>query len=393
MHKPIPLISSAIALAVASAFVVTSLHAQNGNPINKGSANPMSLAVFGDWPYSQNLKDSAPLLIESVNNDPKVSLVMHVGDIHSGSMPCTGAFLTPTPATSVPTWNQDIYNLFEQFKDPFVYTPGDNEWTDCHKTKEFTSGAPLNELRAVRNLFFGAPGYTLGGRKKQVISQQAAFDRNHGTDAQFVENVMWQESQVLFVTLNVPGSNNDHLPWSGGTAAVPGAPYPAKAFLDETARAQEVLDREAANLRWLSQAFATATANDAKAILIGVQADMWDPAAVAAGGDGLDGYDQFVQQLARLARDFGKPVLLINGDSHLYGADQPLSTAFYTQPGGIGDRHHVGFAVPNFTRITVQGSTNLPHEWLRVSIDPRAPWVFTWEHVVYCAADPCSVKP
>jgi hypothetical protein len=387
------LLFGACALTVAAVFVATTLHAQNGNPINKGSANAMTLAAFGDWPYSQNLKNSAPLLIESVNSDPKVSLVLHVGDIHSGSMPCTGAFLTPTPATSVPTWNQDIFNLFEQFKDPLVYTPGDNEWTDCHKTGQFTSGAPLNELRAVRNLFFGNPGVTLGGRKKQVITQQAAFDHQFGADAQFVENVMWEESQVLFVTLNVPGSNNDHLPWSGGTATVPGPPYPAKAFLDEPARQREALEREAANLRWLTKAFQTAEANDAKAVLIGLQADMWDPAQLLPGAGGLDGYDQFVQRLAALAAHFGKPVLLINGDSHLYGADQPLSSAFYTQSGGVGDLHHVGFPVPNFTRITVQGSTNLPHEWLRISIDPRSPWVFSWEHVVYCAADPCAVKP
>jgi len=376
------------ALVIIIAVGVTA-GGQNGNPLNK-STNPMTLAAFGDWPYSLNLKASAPLLIDSVNGDPKVSLVMHVGDIHSGSMPCTGAGLTPTPSTSVPTWNTDIYDLFQQFKDPFVYTPGDNEWTDCHKTKEFTSGAPMNELQAVRNLFFASPGYTIGGRKKQVISQRDAYDPQFGADAQFVENVMWQESQVLFVTLNVPGSNDDHLPWSGGTAAIPGAPYPAKAFLNEAARTQEVAARDAANLRWLTKAFETAEKNDAAAVLIGLQADMWDPAAVAAGGDGLDGYDTLVQRIAALAVHFGRPVLLINGDSHLYEADHPLSTAFYTQPGGVGDLHHVGFPVPNLTRITVQGSTNLPHEWLRISIDPRSFGVFSWEHVVYCAADPCS---
>src|SRR5262249_37105617 len=163
-----------------------------------------------------------------------------------------------------PTWNTDIYNLFAQFKDPVVYTPGDNEWTDCHKTKEFTSGAPLNELLAVRNLFFANPGYTLGGQKKQVLSQRINGDPQFGADAQFVENVIWEDSQVVFVTLNVPGSNDDHLPWSGGTASVPGAPYPAKAFLNEPARQQEVADRDAANLRWLNKAFAMAEANGAK---------------------------------------------------------------------------------------------------------------------------------
>jgi len=377
-------------LIVAALFAVATLSAQNGNPVNKGSANAMAIAAFGDWPYSQNLKESAPLLINSVNADPKISLVLHVGDIHSGSMPCTGAFLNPTPATSVPNWNQDIWSLFQQFKDPFVYTPGDNEWTDCHKTKEFTSGAPLNELRAVRNLFFANPGYTLGGRKKQVISQQQAFDPQHPGNLQFVENVLWEESQVVFATLNVPGSNNDHLPWSGGSATVPGAPYPSKAFLNEPARILEAAEREAANLRWLTKTFELAETQGAKAVLLGVQADMWDPAAVVAGGDGLDGYDQFVQRLAALAVHFGRPVLLINGDSHVYGADHPLSAEYFSNPGSLGDLHHVGFPVQNFTRITVQGSTNLPHEWLRISIDPKTPWVFSWEHVVYCSVDPCS---
>ena len=40
-------------------------------------------------------------------------------------------------------------------------------------------------------------------------------------------------------------------------------------------------------------------------------------------------------------------------------------------------------AVPNLTRITVQGSTNAPSEWLRLTVDPRAPDVFSWENVVY----------
>ena len=36
--------------------------------------------------------------------------------------------------TSDPGYNQAVFDLFARFKDPFVYTPGDNEWTDCHRT-------------------------------------------------------------------------------------------------------------------------------------------------------------------------------------------------------------------------------------------------------------------
>ena len=200
-----------IAAVLCSALIANNANAGNGTPINTGSANAITLAVFGDWPYSPALLDAAPLLIDSINSDPKVRLVMHVGDIHSGSMPCTGAGLDPLPATSKPLWNQGIFNVFEQFKDPVVYTPGDNEWTDCHKTKEGSSGYPLNELASVRSLFFPNPGDMLGGRKKQVLTQAQVFDPAYPTDAQFVENVMWEESQVVFVTLNVPGSSNDGL--------------------------------------------------------------------------------------------------------------------------------------------------------------------------------------
>jgi hypothetical protein len=138
----------ALLLVVGSLLATPIANAGNGNPINTGSANPLTLAVYGDWPYSATLLAKAPLLIDSINMDPKVRLVMHVGDIHSGSMPCTGAGLNPLPPTADPGWNQGIFNLFEQFKDPVIYTPGDNEWTDCHKTKQGSSGSPLNELAA-----------------------------------------------------------------------------------------------------------------------------------------------------------------------------------------------------------------------------------------------------
>ena len=339
---------------------------------------PLAIAAYGDWPYSQALLDAAPLLINSINADPKVRLVLNIGDIHSGSMPCTGAGLNPLPVTSKPLWNQGIFNIFQQFNDPVVYTPGDNEWCDCHKTNQGTSGAPLNELAAVRNLFFANPGYTLGGRKKRVRTQAQHFDRNYPTDAQFVENVMWEQSQVVFATLNVPGSNNDTLPWSGGSKTVPGNPpystnpFVGPPFLNEAARAQEVAERTAANSRWLKAAFEEAAEEEAKAVVIGIQADMWDTTAA------LSAYTPFVHELADLAVHFGRPVLLINGDSHLYGSDTPLANP--NSPLGL---IHGTQAVPNLTRITVQGSTNTPREWLRLTIDPHSPGVFSWENVVY----------
>jgi hypothetical protein len=98
------------------------------------------------------------------------------------------------------------------------------------------------------------------------------------------------------------------------------------------------------------------------------------------GGDGLNGYDEFVQALASHAVVFCRPVLVLNGDSHIYQADQPLADA----TSATGMIHHTQ-AVPNLTRITVQGSTNTPNEWLKLTIDPSSANVFTWTNVCYLA--------
>jgi hypothetical protein len=156
-----------------------------------------------------------------------------------------------------------MFNIFAQFKDPLVYTPGDNEWTDCHKAKEGSSGDPLNELASVRRLFFPEPGLTLSGHKKRVLTQAESYDSHFPADSQFVENVIWEDARVIFVTINLPGSNNDTVPWTGE-------------FSNQAVQAKEVAERTAADIRWLERAFAQARAEDARAVLIGLQADMWD---------------------------------------------------------------------------------------------------------------------
>ena len=356
-----------MALLAAGSAAATSAMADDRN--SSDYDRPLTVAVFGDWPYNQNLLDNAPLLIKSVNSDRDVSLVIHVGDIHSGSMACTSAATLPPISTSNPGWNQGVYYQFQQFKDPVVYTPGDNEWTDCHKSKEKSSGYPLKELASVRSLFFARPGHTLGMNEKLVSTQARNFDPAYPGDAQFVENVMWEDSRIVFVALNIPGSNNDTVPWTG-------------MFADAGAQMQEVSERNGANMRWLQAAFSKAKDDHAKAVVIAVQADMWDPEALASNE--LYNYTPFVQKLADLSVQFGRPVLLLNGDSHVYGTDQPLA-----DPSSATGMIHGTEAVPNLTRITVQGSTNAPAEWLKLTIDPRKHEIFSWENIPYCI-DPLS---
>lgn len=139
---------------------------------------------------------------------------------------------------------------------------------------------------------------------------------------------------------------------------------------------------------WLALAAACLfTGAHAAAVVIGLQADMWDPSALAAGGDGLDRYTGFVRELANQAVRFRRPVLLINGDSHLYGSDHPLA-----DPSSTTGKIHNAAAAANLTRVTVQGSTNAPGEWLRLTIDARTPSVFSWKNVAYCVDPLTSCK-
>jgi hypothetical protein len=330
-----------------------------------------TIAVIGDWPYTDTLLTNAKLLTDSVNADQAVDAVIHVGDIHSGSMPCTSAGILPPIPDSDPGFNQQIYYHFQQFEAPVVYTPGDNEWTDCYKTKAFASGDPLKELAALRTLFFARPGKTLGRREKDVWSQAQHYRPAFPSDAQFVENVIWQDGKVVFVTLNLPGSNNDKLAWKNG-------------FENDAAQDREVEERTAAAERWLTKAFALAKHEHAKAVVIATQADFWDPEASAPGGNGVDGYTSVVRRLAGLSLWFGYPVMLLNGDSHTFVADRPLA-----DPTSTTGQIHNTLAVPNLSRITVQGAKEKPAAWLRLTIDTRTPQVFGWTNVPYCL-DPAT---
>jgi hypothetical protein len=373
--------------------------AQNGTPINPHSDNVLTIAVYGDSPYGLNPSDTTqtdltPQFIASINADGKVDLVLHVGDIHSGKQYCTEAY------------DREIYDLWTAFKNPLIYTPGDNDWTDCHKAGEgghvqvngepvdYADGDPIANLDLIRSIFFPVPGYTLGGRNKQVLTQAEHYEPAYATDANYVENVMWEQSKVLFVTLNIPGgSNNDADNWFGQPRT--------------QAQTDEIAERSQADLHWLEAAFAQAQQDGVDAVVIMIQADMWDLDGKAVSH--LANYEPFISSIAEHTLAFGKPVLLFNGDSHMYRSDNPLEQGQpcvfeATNPGTVVDcssipasatftpdawNNHPAYDVSNFHRVVVHGSTE-PLEWLRLTITPgaNAPasasafGPFSWERII-----------
>jgi hypothetical protein len=336
----------AVVLAVAAGTAIAD------NP------NTLTLAVFGDSPYldpafaPHSEFNATPAFIATINADPSIQETIHVGDIHSGSEPCTAAY------------DQSIYNLWTAFRQPLVYTPGDNEWSDCTKAKEEPGSdndnvvthpdLPLENLALIRQIFFANPGWTLGQHPMQVQTQGAPY----------VENVMWEQSKTVFVTLNIPGgSNNDIDPWYAKT-------HPTSWNPDQ---ATEMNARTAADVSWLNAAFAQAEADNAHSVVIIGQADMWDTADLPSH---QANYEPIIAAMASNSRAYGKPVLYLNGDSHVYRSDDPLqqgSTCYTQTDPCTADAwlQHPYYDVPNFHRIVVHGST-FPLEWLKLSIDPRA---------------------
>jgi hypothetical protein len=315
-------------------------------PWFSASKAAVDLAIIGDTPYGAAQIEDFPNLLASITGDARVTELLHLGDIKNGSSRCDDAY-----------FNQ-IFTAFSTLDIPLVYTPGDNEWTDCHRAN---NGAydPIERLSAIRKLFFPMPGLALGGGFKQVLSQSdtKGFEK-------FVENQIWFEASVAFGAVHVVGSNDSKVAWYTDDTTGTKIDDPAR-------RDAERAERNAASLAWLDRLFAIAKEQKAAGVVIAMQADMFDAFSVANNVP-LDAFDNIVQKIATLTKEFGKPVLLLQGDSHMFIADRPLENG--------NPLHGVSIAVPNLTRIVVQGSTTTPRtEWLRLHVDPASPAVFSWE--------------
>jgi hypothetical protein len=161
--------------------------------------------------------------------------------------------------------------------------------------------------------------------------------------------------------VHVVGSNDDHDVWFGDRKDAAGNPLP-ETRRESALRAREYTTREAAALEWIDAIFDAAERTRAPGVVLGMQADMWDASAPAAE---LAAFDPIKAVLADRAERFAKPVLLLEGDSHVLKIDKPAG-----QP-------------DNLTRIVVQGSTNVPHEWTKLTVDPSRPGVFSCQTIEF----------
>ena len=302
------------------------------------SSGKFEIGLIGDQHYDAESSAKFPNIMAEMNR-ADLAFVVHVGDI------------------GAPTYNSckdETYyqrrDEFNQSRHPLVFTPGDNEWTDCHE-----GGIPdsLERLSKVREVFF--QGERSLGQRTMPLTRQS----NDSRYAKFRENARWTYGEVLLITLNIPGSNNNF----GRTPEMDA----------------EYAERNVADIEWMRQSFLYAKQNSSRAIMILIQAnprfeETWPTRRRGALGIAPppkkpSGYTEFLKALQREVLDYDKPIVLVHGDTHYFRVDKPL---ILDDKSGGGR----GRVVEHFTRVELFGYPEA--HWVRATIDLADPNVFSF---------------
>ena len=298
-----------------------------------------SFGVWGDMPYKKAGDDSKlPAVLQSINQSD-IAFSIYDGDIKDGSSQCTNEIYT------------DALKMFGAMVKPVVYVPGDNEWTDCHRLNNGGMDS-LERLSHLRKVMF--PTLNSLGQSQLPLEHQGKLGEK------FVENTRFNRGGVVFVGINMPGSNNNLV-------------LNAKECSNKSARkaAQcdagnaEYLERDAANVEWMAASFAQAKAQNAVGLVVVVQADPGFDLPETEDIDestapGFSGYRFFMDSLVKQTEAFKGQVLLVHGDTHFFKVDKPLYS-----PTKV---------LPNLTRLQTFGSPSL--HWVKVTVDINTANVF-----------------
>ena len=127
------MLAALVAAATTAGFAV----ADDERPALGGSRF-QSIGLWGDVPYSDAQKTiGVPNLLADMNAN-RLAFSVHVGDIKSGGSRCDDAVYATAKG------------YFESLRAPALYTPGDNEWTDCDRPSNgaYSSRERLQYIRS-----------------------------------------------------------------------------------------------------------------------------------------------------------------------------------------------------------------------------------------------------
>ena len=104
----------------------------------------LKVGLWGDEFYSNDEAEKTLQIDQTINsmNKHRLDFTMFAGDTKNGSSFCTDEAI-----------GQDVIDIFNSLNAPTLYSLGDNEWTDCHRTNN-DSYDPLERLAYLRETFF-----------------------------------------------------------------------------------------------------------------------------------------------------------------------------------------------------------------------------------------------
>ena len=329
MTKKYLIIAFIVFVSITGMGVLT--YAQSSGDTLRDSfvSRPFEFALIGDLPYSAEQEAKFPSLMADINRSP-AAFVVHDGDIKNGSSVCDDATFVSRK------------QLFDNFEIPFILAYGDNEWTDCHRSKN-GSYDPVERLAKLREIF--SQGNQSLGKRTLTLTRQS----ENPQFAKFRENVRWIYHGVVFFAINMPGSNNNF-----GRTPEADAEY---------------ADRNSANLAWIKECFALAKRSNSKGIVLVAQANPGfelDPTDKRRSG-----YNDFIATLETETGNFPGQVVFVHGDTHYFRIDKPLP--YFTDETQLPRRK-------NFTRVETFGSPNV--HWLRAFYDPTNPNLFEFKQQI-----------
>ena len=309
------------------------------------SSKSFSFGLWGDMPYKKAGDDAKlPAVLKSINQSD-ISFSLYDGDIKDGSSKCTDDVYA------------DALKMFGTMVKPVVYVPGDNEWTDCHRTNNGGYDG-LERLSYIRKVMF--PNLNSLGQTTMALDHQGKLGEK------FVENTRFVHGGVVFVGVNQPGSNNN-LIMSEKECKNKSARDNAQCDASNA----EHLERDSANVAWMQAAFVTAKSQNAAGIVVVTQGDPgfdWPETEEAdeSTDPAFSGFRHFMSKLVEQTEQFAGQVLFVHGDTHYFKLDKPMYS-----PTKL---------LPNFTRLQTFGSPSL--HWVRVVVDAASPNVFSVHPVI-----------
>jgi hypothetical protein len=177
-------------LVLAIAGAVSAAPREADDAAQSRANNTYAIGLWGDLPYSP-VQESVglPNLIQDMNAQ-RLAFTVHDGDLKQGSnSPCDNALY------------ERALNWFNALEAPAMFTPGDNDWTDCDRPNNggFNS---LERLEHERKVLF-SNSFSLGQRKlRREVQIGQPYCLGVSSTVPCVENRRWHVGRVTYVTMS-----------------------------------------------------------------------------------------------------------------------------------------------------------------------------------------------